>query len=145
MHPVYGIFKSSLNIQESRIKNIWPLTVKNCLKCCLQQFKIQCLVKHVKNIFRNIVVCWDSDSCKSMIQCYIFNYVQCTHVSMEHLITGCNSFRASPKMESCAPGLTCSNFFFFFPFIDKFHPPVCSTVPAGLQAQGHWPRDCNKG
>ena len=35
--------------------------------------------------------------------------------------------------------------FFFFPFIDKLYRPVCSTVPASLQARGRRPRDCNKG
>ena len=40
-------------------------------------------------------------------------------------------------MESCAPGLTSWNFlFFFFPFIEKLHPPVCSSKPASLQARG---------
>ena len=34
---------------------------------------------------------------------------------------------------------------FFFPFIEKLYPPVCSTVPASLQARGYRPRDCNKG
>ena len=31
----------------------------------------------------------------------------------------------------------------FFPFIEKLYPPVCSTVPASLQAQGCRPRDCS--
>ena len=30
-----------------------------------------------------------------------------------------------------------------FHFIGKINPPVCSTVPASLQAQGHRQRDCN--
>ena len=45
-------------------------------------------------------------------------------------------------MESCAPGLT--SWDFVFPFILILYPPVCSTVPASLQAQGCRPRDCNK-
>ena len=43
-------------------------------------------------------------------------------------------------MESCASGLTSWNsVFFFFPFTEKLYPPVCSTVPASLQAEvlGH--------
>ena len=36
-------------------------------------------------------------------------------------------------------------FFFFFPFIEKLCPPVCSTVPNSLQAQSHRAKDCNKG
>ena len=33
---------------------------------------------------------------------------------------------------------------FFFHFIEKLYPPVCSPVPASLQARGRRPRDCNK-
>ena len=35
--------------------------------------------------------------------------------------------------------------FFVFSFIEKLYPPDCFTVPPSLQAQGHRPRDCNKG
>ena len=43
-------------------------------------------------------------------------------------------------MESCAPGLTRWNFVFVLPFKEKLYPPVCSTMPASLQDQGHRPR-----
>ena len=35
--------------------------------------------------------------------------------------------------------------FFIFPLYRKIITPVCSTVPASLQARGRRPRDCNKG
>ena len=35
--------------------------------------------------------------------------------------------------------------FYFFPFKEKLYPPVCSTMPASLQARGCRPRDYNKG
>ena len=34
---------------------------------------------------------------------------------------------------------------FFFPFIEKLHPPVCSTMPFSWQAPDCRPRDFNKG
>ena len=48
-------------------------------------------------------------------------------------------------MESCAPGLTNWIFSFFFPFIEKFYPPVCSTMPASLQVWGLRQMDSPKG
>ena len=49
-------------------------------------------------------------------------------------------------MESCAPGLTKWNLFLlFFPSQEKLYSPVCSIVPASLQARGHRPRDCTMG
>ena len=34
---------------------------------------------------------------------------------------------------------------FCFPFFVKLYPPVFSTIPPSLQAQGRRTRDCNKG
>ena len=41
-------------------------------------------------------------------------------------------------MEICSPGLQ-AGIFLFFRSIGKLYPPVCSTLPTKLQAQGRRP------